>query len=175
MDYSALKYKDEADRALGLSGMAIAMFACDGEQFLASVNLDAPAGQGLALAPDFGFNGNTGFSAKLAWSQFLRQYELTSAMLMGNAMCRAYVGRGRRMAAEVENSLRSFIDAEGANLCQLDADETSGVYMKTYRFLDRLFTHSTVASAARSFAESLQSRRELSSAEILDLLSPLGR
>ncbi len=175
MDSTPLKYNDENDRSLGLTGMAIAMFALDGEQFVASISIDAPSGQGIVLAPEFRFNGNPSFSAKLVWNQLLRQFELAAAMVMGNAMCRSYVGRYRRLDNKVEKFLRTIIDDEGKASCQLDRDETRRIFDKTYDFLDRLFNHSTVASTAQQLATALREQRSLSSAEINDLLSPLAR
>ena len=174
MDNTALKYKDESDRSLGLSGMAIAIYACDGERFLAGIDVDAPSGNGLALTQEFSFDGNPCLSAKLAWKEMIRQYELATAMLIGNAMCRWYVGRGKRLDSTVERAMRSLVDDEGRRTCELDVDETHRLYEKTFMFLERLFTHAVVADTARRFASTLRERRSLSAAEILDLLAPLG-
>lgn len=175
MDKDTLKYSGEKDRATGLAGMAIALYACDGEQYLASVSVDLPVGQGLILTPDFGFDGNPSLSAKTVWNQLLKQYELSAAMVLGNAMCRSYVGRGRRPDSTAMTVLRDFLSSEGSERCNLEDDEAQHVYDKTFRFLERIFTHSTVATVARNLADTLCERRGLTASEIMDILSPLGR
>ncbi len=175
MDFSAIKYKDEKDRALGLSGMAIALYACDGEHFLASVSVDSPAGEGLELTPDFALAANQNNSAKAVWNQLLRQYELSSAMLLGNVMCRSYVGMRRPVDHGADRLLRTLVNDHGKESCQLDADETRHIYEKTFAFLDRIFVHSLVAETARQLSDKLCAQRQLSGTEIFDILSPLGR
>ncbi len=175
MNNTKLKYKDEYDRAIGLAGMAIALYACDGEQFLASVSVDLPTGEGIKLTPDFGYDSNPALSAKFVWKQLLHRYELSAAMILGNAMCRSYIGQGKRFDSSTDSLLRDIINDEGKSICDLEYDETRSIYNKTHQFLDRIFTHSTVASTAQEFADMLCRQRTLCSTEILALLSTLGR
>jgi len=168
-----LKYSDETDRSLGISGMAIALFACDGEEYLASVSLDAPTGRGLALAPEFHFAGNPRLSAKSVWNQLLKQFELLSAMVMANVMCRCYVGHGKRPDFSQWRDVKNFVADQGRDLCQLDDDEISTVCSKTEQFLDRLFSHGSVVDVARTFSRRLIDNRTMTSAEVLDFLSQL--
>lgn len=175
MDNSPLRYKDETDRAYGLTGMTISMMVWDGEEMLAGVNLDAPAGDGLEVTPDFHFAGNPRLSARLAWQQLVKQFELNTAMLLGNAACRARVGAGRQISAQANSLMRAMVRDEGKSLCSLDDDEIGHVYDKTMRYLDQIFSHDAVAGIARRFAADLQRMRRLSAAEALERLSALNR
>ena len=90
-----LKYRDNRDKTYGLTGMAIALVMADGEDMLMQVSLDAPAGEGITFTPDFYFQGNPRYSAKLAWNQMLKQLSLVTGMMIGNVMCRSYLIDGQ--------------------------------------------------------------------------------
>lgn len=175
MSTSALTYADETDRTYGMAGTAIALVLWDGEPMLAAVSLDNPAGSGIEFTPIFGFAGNPRLTASLAWRELIKQFELSSAMIMGNAMCRAYVGNSRPLSSATTAALRALIRDEGREVCQLEDDEIEMVYNKTFRYLDRVFTHGGVAQVARSFAEKLANKRRMTAAEVFDELSVLSR
>ena len=172
MDYSSLKYSDENDRAHGLAGMAVAMVAYNAQDYIVSISLDTNPGEGFSLAPEFGFNGNPRLSAKLAWKQMLEQFELSAAMIMGNAVCRACVGQRQRPSAAVVNTLHTLVADEG-HQCELDDDEIERLFNKNMNYITRLFTHPGVMSVTTDFVTAVKSRRSLTAAEILDRLSAL--
>ena len=174
MEKSPLRYNDEADRAYGLTGMAISMVVWDGESMLSGVNLDADPGCGLEVTPEFHFAGNPRLSARLAWHQMVKQFELSTAMLLGNAMCRSYVGQSRALTSSATAMLRAVVRDEGRSVCSLDDDEIAHIYDKVSGYLDRLFTHHAVAGLANSFAGTLRERRRLSAAEAIEQLSALS-
>lgn len=174
MDKSPLRYTDEKDRSYGLTGMTISMVVWDGEDMLSAVNIDNAPGQGLEVTPEFHFRGNPRMSARIAWHQLIKQFELDTAMLLGNAYCRSYVGGQRTLSAQVTALLRALVRDEGRSLCELDDDEISHIYDKTSLYLERLFTHSGVAAIAHDFAEALRRQRRLSAAEALERLSALN-
>lgn len=175
MSTSPLRYTDPKDRTYGVTGMAIALVLWDGEPMLAAVNIDNPAGQSMQFTPAFGFTGNPRLTASLAWRELLKQYELSAAMIMGNAMCRAYVGQSRPVTSATTAALRAIIRDEGREVCQLDDDEIDLVYNKTYRYLDRVFSHAGVASIAHRFAQTLEQRRAMSATEVFEDLTDLSR
>lgn len=175
MSQSPLKYKDERDRALGLSGMSVALMLWDGEPMLAAVSLDGTPGTGLEFTPAYGFAGNPRLTATLAWREMLKQFELTAAMLLGNAMCRSYVGNSAPLGTDTAAALRQLLHDEGHETCQLDSDETDIIYNKTYRYLDRVFTHHAVGAVARDLAARLQSRRRMTATEVFEVLMPITR
>lgn len=172
---SPLKYNDEKDRSLGLAGMAISMVVWNGEEALSSISIDNPAGRGIELAPEMRFAGNPHFSPRTIWQQQVKRLELSAAMIMGNAMCRAYVNRGRAFSSKVSASLKALVRDEARSVCSLEDDEIEAIFAKTYNYLDRLFSNEGVVDLAQKFAEELCSKRRLSAAETLDRLSVLNR
>jgi hypothetical protein len=172
---SPLKYTDEIDRSFGLAGMAISMIVWDGEEILSAVSLDNPMGEGLELAPEVRFAGNPHFSPRSAWQQQVKRLELSAAMIMGNAMCRAYVNRQRSVSSKVNASLKALVRDEARSVCSLDDDEIDAIYNKTYSYLERLFAHDGVAALAREFARELCDKRRLSAAETIERLHALNR
>lgn len=175
MQNSVLKYKDEDDRSMGLAGSAIALVIWDGEDKLSAVNLDSLPGEGIEMTPDFGFAGNPRLSARLAWQMMLKQFELTSAMVMGNIMCRSYVGQGRQPSSSARAALRAILRDEAISTCSLEDDEFDHMYGRLLDLQSQIFSHDEVASIARAFAGDLITRRRLSAAEVLDRLERLGK
>lgn len=175
MDNSPLKYSDEADRSLGVAGMAISMVVWDGENMLAAISLDNENGQELEFTPDFFFAGNPRLSARLAWQELVKHLELSSAMLMGNAICRSYVGRHRSLTSSMNAAIKALVRDEARTVCSLDDDEIDALYNKTFSYLDRIFRHDGVASIAENFAGVLRRERRLSATEVLDHMRALNR
>ena len=175
MSQSPLIYVDEDDRTLGVAGMAIALVLWDGEPMLSAVSIDNPAGNSIEFTPAFGFAGNPRLTATLAWHEMLKQYELAAAMIMGNAMCRAYVGKSHPLSSATTASLRALIRDEGREVCQLDDDEIETVYNKTFRYLDRVFSHGGITEMARALARKLVEKRRMTAAEVFEELSDLSR
>lgn len=169
-----LRYIDENDRAYGIAGMTIAMVLWDGESYLASVGLDTPVGSSIEFTPAFGFCGNPRLMASLAWRENMKQFELTTAMVMSNAICRSYVLARTQLDANTSKQLHDYVREEGRDRYSLEDDEVDIVYNKTRRTLDRVFTHPGVLGLVRNFANTLQQRRRLSASEVLDILSALN-
>ncbi len=175
MHNSAFRYNDENDRSLGLAGSAIAIVVWNGEDKLTALSIDSNPGEGIEMTPDFGFSGNPRLSARLAWQLMLKQLELTSAMVMGNVMCRSYVGAGRPLSSSSRSTLRALIRDEAVNACSLDDDETEVLFNRLLDYQNQLFSHPEVAAMARNLAADIRSQRRLSVTEILDRLDRLGR
>ena len=175
MSKSSLRYSDETDRAYGLTGMAISLVLWDGEPMLSALSLDNDPGSGVEFTPVFGFSGNPRMTASLAWREMLKQYELSAAMIMGNAICRSYIGSARPLSSASTAALKALLRDEGREICQLEDDEIDLVYNKTYRYLDRVFTHSGVTQIARTFADELRNRRRMTAAEVFEGLAALSR
>lgn len=172
---SPLRYTDETDRTFGVAGMAIALVLWDGEPMLASVDIDNPDGTTMRFSPAFGFMGNPRMTASLAWREMIKQYELSTAMVMGNAICRSYIGQSRPVPSSMTTALKAIIRDEGREVCQLDDDEIDIMYNKTYRLLDRVFTHSAVDRMARDLASTLAKRRQMTASEVFEALEGLSR
>ena len=170
--YDKLKYIDETDKSLGIAGMAITLVACDCEDMLACVSLE-DGEESISMAEEFFFNGNPRLSAKIAWNEILKQFQVTAGMLIGNVLCRKFC-KGTSPDADLLKLVHDIIVEEGARNCSLDEDEADAVYNKNYRYYNRLFMHPTVAGVARDFATALRMQRRMTSGEVIENLRRLG-
>lgn len=167
-----LKYTDETDRCYGAAGMAISLVVYDGEELLSALSLDGDEPT-MTLAPDFFFAGNPGVSAKSAWRQILKNYNLGVAMMAANLLCRYMVSRHTGLPSDVRESLHDLALQEGADACGLDADEVDAIFEKNVGYLTRVFSHHGVHTVAHDFASALGERRHLSRMDALDILQAL--
>lgn len=169
-----LRYTDDSDRAYGAAGMAIGLVVYDGDDILYSIDLDAGSSDMLTLSPDFFFAGNPGVSAKAAWTQLVKNFNLGVAMLISNVMCRHIVHSGRAVPDDLTRRLKELAHDEGAGACALEADEVDRLFDKSYDYLRRVFSHRGVQAVAHDFANTLSARRSLSRLEILEQLHALS-
>ncbi|MBD5300073.1 MAG: hypothetical protein HDS17_01180 [Bacteroides sp.] len=169
----SLKYTDETDRCYGATGMAIGLMVFDGEDMLASITLDGDPNEMVAMSPDFYFAGNPGVSAKTAWNQILKNYNIGIAMLMSNLLCRSVVNKRQALPNELHDFLLDLAREEGHESCSLDDDEIERLFNKNYSYLNRVFNHRGVQSVAHDFASTLGQRRTLSRLDVLELLEAL--
>ncbi len=167
------KYIDENDRSYGAAGMAIGLVIYDGEDMLASISIDGDPNDMVRLTPDFYFAGNPGVSAKTAWNQILKNYNIGTSMLMANLLCRHLVHNRRSLPDELRDTLHSIVAEEGRESCSLDDDEIDRLFNKNFSYLQRVFTHHGVQSVAHDFASVLLSRRTLSRHDVLEQLAAL--
>lgn len=169
----SLKYSDEKDRCYGATGMAIGLMVFDGEDMLASISIDGNPNEMVEMSPDFYFAGNPGVSAKTAWNQMLKNYNIGLGMIMANLLCRNLVKDRRQLPSEMHDFLHDLAREEGHESCSLDDDEIDRIFDKNLSYLNRVFTHRGVQSVAHDFASTLLSRRTLSRLDVLEQLSAL--
>lgn len=168
-----LKYKDADDRCYGVTGMAISIVALDAEQLLDSLTIE-DGEESVTFSPEYYFSGNPRYSARLAWNQILQHFSLTTAMAIGNLMCRRYVRHGQAITPALARLLKDTVAADGRDTCSLDDDEIDSLFTRNFNYLHRLFTHSGVQSVARDFAHTLSERRTLSRADVIEELRALS-
>lgn len=169
-----LKYVDERDKSYGMAGMAISMMMLDGENYLEAMTLDAPAGDSVEFSHDFYFIGNPRMSAKIAWNEILKHFQISSGMVIANMMCRNYVQHRHKLPTDIIESLRAFVRDEAEEDCQLERDEADAIFEKNYNYFDRLFTYSQVHQAAHDLAAALVRQRRMSALEIIEQLRVLS-
>lgn len=156
---------------MGVAGMAISLVLNDCEDMLSAVSLNE-GDDAISMAEEFFFNSNPRLSAKIAWNEILKQFQITVGMLMGNVMCRRLCA-GRPVEDELLRSVREFIISEGAEQCSLENDESDALYNKNYRYYYRLFSHPGVAGIARDFAGTLRMQRRMTAGEVVENLRRL--
>lgn len=171
---SRLKYIDEKDKSYGLAGMAISMVVLDGEEYLNGISMDAPVGEGIDLSPEFYFVGNPRLSAKIAWNEMLKHFQISSVMILSNIMCRNYVQHRRKLTSELINDLKSFVREEARDNCSLDEDESDVLFDKSISYFDRLFSYARVHEIAHDLAASLVKQRHMTSQEVIEQLRQLS-
>ena len=168
-----LKYKDDTDRSYGATGMAIGLVIFDGEDMLASINIDSDPNEMVAMSPDFYFAGNPGVSAKTAWNQMLKNYNLGIAMLMSNLLCRHLVSARKALPPALRDCLHEIAVEEGRQACSPENDEIDRLFEKNISYLTKVFSHRGVQSVAHDFAAELLARRSLSRLDVLEQLEAL--
>lgn len=169
-----LSYRHEDDRAYGVTGMTIGLVIYDGEDMLDSVDLDADTDEMLALSNEFYFNGNPSLSAKAAWNTILRNFNLMTAMVISNAICRAVVQDGHQLSPDMRRIIHDVIAGEAADSCSLEHDEMERLFEKNYTYLNRVFNHRGVQSVARDMVARLKGVRHMSRLEVIEQLHALG-
>lgn len=174
MNEPNLRYADERDKTYGIAGMAISLVACDGEQLLAEIRLDAEPGECMVMANGFGLKGNPRMSAKIVWEQSIKELRATTSMVLGNIACRRYVLAHKAMTPSDTDCIRQAVRDEASEHCALDADEADALFGNCLSYVDRVFRHSGVQQVARTFADRLASQRTMSADEAIELLAQLG-
>jgi hypothetical protein len=172
----SLKYIDETDKCYGLAGMAISLMVWDAEEQLHAIDLDAEADRAMVMAPEFYLCMSQAQSPKSAWQARLQRFQIEAAMLVGNVACRQMAHRLlSSVGAEADRQMRAFLQEEAGELCQLEADEATNIYTKAMNYCSRLFSHPGVCEVAKSLAEAIAKRRQLSQSEAFEILAPLSR
>ena len=87
-----LAYLNEDDRAYGLAGMAISLAAFDAIDRVASLDMDAE-GPMISFTHAYYFTGSPVMSPKRSWDILVRNFNLTTAMVLSNVMARTMVRR----------------------------------------------------------------------------------
>lgn len=169
------KYSNEEDRSYGLAGMAVSVVVWDSERLLNAVDIDAEAGEAMEMTQEFYFSGNPGLSAKAAWESMVEHFQLSTAMMVSNVMCRLYVHRNTQIDAGLRRRMLDFAVEEGKESCSLDDDETLRLFDKCYTYCHRVFNHPGVQQVVRDFAGTLRARRRLTRAEVAEELRALSR
>lgn len=171
---SRLKYTDEKDKSYGLTGMAISMIVLDGEEYLSGMSIDAPVGEGVELSQDFYFIGNPRLSAKIAWNEILKHFQLSAGMVISNVMCRNYVQHRRKLSPDVVAYLKDFVREEARENCSLEDDESDMIFEKSLNYFDRIFSYARVHEIAHEFASAIVKQRSMTAQEIIEQLRQLS-
>lgn len=171
---NTLGYSNENDKAYGIAGMTVTLVALDGEEYLAGISLDAPAGETMLMSTAYGLKGNPRMSAKILWDQAVRELRLTTSMALGNLVCRRYLVDGTRVKRAETDVLRSAVRTEALDHCELDSDEADNLFDNCLSYVDRLFRHAGVQQVTHSFADHVLERRTMTASEAFELLAQLG-
>ena len=170
--YELLRYIDETDKSMVVAGMAIALLACDGENYIASVSVEEGE-ETLQFTPEIFFDRNTRISAKLAWQQIINEFHIFSGVLLGNILCR-YIVADKQLDKELIDVMHRLIEEYGRQDCELDGDEIELLFDKDLCYFHRLFNHPTVIHVAKEFAHNLRLHRRMTRGDVLENLNRLS-
>lgn len=168
-----LTYLNEDDKAYGLAGMAISLAALDAIDRVAGVSLDSD-GPMVTFSHQYYFSGSPSISPKTTWDNLLRNFYITSAMVISNVMSRSMVRLGQDVQAELLDTIHNEISREGRDTCSLEDDEIDTIYEKTRSYMGRIFRNPRLHPAIDDFARTISRRRTLSGSEIIDELRALS-
>lgn len=172
MQKLTLTYQNEDDRAYGLAGMAISLAALDALDRVAGVSLDTE-GPMVTFSNEFYFSGSPSVSPKSTWNALVRNYYITSAMVVSNVMARSMVRLKQEVPDEINRRIREEIECEGRDTCSLEDDEIESLYNRTISYMRRIFGNRRLHPAIDDFARTLSCRRALSGRELVDELRSL--
>lgn len=167
-----LAYLNEDDRAYGLAGMAISVAALNASDIIAEISIDSPDTM-VSFSHEYYFAGSPSISPKSTWTNMLRNFQITSAMVLANIFARSLV----RMKAPVEDAtLRSVYETmvdEGKTSCNLEEDEIEVIYNKILNYNRRIFGNPRLHNSISDFAAVISRKRTLSGREIIEELELL--
>ncbi len=167
-----LSYLNEDDKAYGLAGMAISLAALNAMDRVAYVDLDSD-GPMVFFSNSYYFPATTSTSPKATWDILLRNFHITSAMVLSNVMARSLVRLGEEVPSDALNSIFELMKEEGMETCALEEDEVRALYDRTLNYTRRIFGNPRLHSSVDEFARHISRRRTLSGLEILEELNML--
>lgn len=164
-----LEYSNEDDRAYGLAGMAISLAALDAFDRVAEISLDSGDTM-VEFSHEYYFSGSPSISPKSTWDNLVRNFHITTTMVVGNMMSRSLVRMHRDIPVEILGALHDEVVREGEESCGLDADEVDILFNRALSYSRRIFANPRLHPAIEEFARVISRRRTLSGREIRDEL-----
>lgn len=174
MNSISLKYTDKRDKAYGIAGMAITLVACDGEHLLAEIDFDDADGSNMHMSNLFNGASNPRMSAKVLWTQTVKDLRAMTSMALGNVACRRRMLSSGPIEPEALDILRELVREQAESYCSLDADEADTLFDNCHSYVRRLFDHSGVQGIASRFSDRILERRNMSANEVVEYLASLG-
>lgn len=168
-----LEYMNEDDKAYGLAGMAISLAALDAIDNIVEVSLDA-IGPMVTFSNEFYFNTSPALSPKATWNQLVRNFYITSSMVISNVMSRSLVRMKQNVPQDLMDTIRQEMAEEAKETCQLEDDEIDNLFEKTRVYMGRIFRNPRIHPAVDDFARTLSLKRIMSGNEIADELRALS-
>ena len=83
-----MKYRNEEDKCNGLAGMLIALMLFDEFENIIEIDIDDDNNEYIHFTPEFFAWQSKLVPPKQAWEIALRNFQLTTAMVMANLICR---------------------------------------------------------------------------------------
>ncbi len=155
--------------------MVMTMYEHQVIDMLHMITLDSADGCSIVFTPDFYFNSNPRYSAKLAWNEMLRQYQALVRLVLANIACRRLVHEQKPIDADSRKEMLQLVSGPGADDCALEKDEIETIFNRTLRDMLQMFGNERVATLSHRFVDELKQRRTLASDEVAELIQYLIR
>ena len=165
----SLSYSNEDDRAYGLAGMMVALANLRAIDRIAVVSIDAE-GPMVEFSHEYYFSGSPSISPKSTWENLVRNFHLTTSMVVSNILARSLVRLKEEASSEVLDSVYRQVELEGKDSCSLEEDEIEQLYHDVLTRSMRIFRNPRIHPAIDEFARVISRKRSLSGREILDEL-----
>lgn len=167
-----LKYTNEDDRAFGLAGMTISLAALDAIDTVVEVSMDAE-GPMVTFSQEYYYSVSPVVSPKAVWENLMRNFHITSSMVVANVMARSIVRLGEETPQGILDSIYNEIEAEGTDTCGLEKDEVKSFYNRIFMQNRRIFANPRLRPVVTELAGIFSRRRRLSGLELRDELALL--
>lgn len=164
-----LTYLNEDDRAYGLAGMVISLASLNAIDRVAEVSIDAD-GPMVEFSHEYYFPGSPVVSPKATWDNLVRNFHITTSMVVSNILARSIVRMKEEAPKEIMDEIYSEVEREGRDTCSLEEDEIENLYNNALMRARRIFRNPRLHPAIDEFARVISRRRSLSGMEILDEL-----
>lgn len=164
-----LAYQNEDDKAYGLAGMVISLASLDAMDRVAEVSIDGD-GPMVEFSSEYYFPGSPAISPKSSWDNLVRNFHLTTAMVVSNILARSVVRMKEEAPEPVMRRIYEEVEREGRETCSLEDDEIENLYRNALSRARRIFMNPRVHPAVDEFARVISLRRSLSGMELLDEL-----
>lgn len=167
-----LTYLNEDDRAYGLAGMVISLASLHAMDRVAEISLDAD-GPMIEFSQEYYFPTSPAVSPKVTWDNLVRNFHITTSMVVSNILARSVVRMREEAPEMVMKEIYEEVEREGRETCSLEDDEIESLYSNALMRARRLFLNPRLQPAVSEFARVLSRRRNLSGMEIIDELRQL--
>lgn len=169
-----LKYSDVDDKCYGVAGMVIGLAIVDCEKYISDVSIDRENIESILFTPDFYVAESPNVSAKAVWNMMNERYQIITALVLSNIICRTSVQHHKRLSADLLDAVRDLLLDEGNDLCSLERDEATQVFDKYAGYLMRVFGSGQLSPIVNDIVGQLRDKHTLSRSEILELLADIS-
>lgn len=164
-----LTYQNEDDKAYGLAGMVISLASLNAMDRVSGVCIDSD-GPMVEFSSEYYFPGSQVVSPKSSWDSLVRNFHITTAMVVSNLLARSVVRMKRDAPESLMKELYAEVEKEGEETCALEPDEIENLFRNALTRSRRIFMNPRVHPAVDEFARLISRKRSLSGHELVDEL-----
>ncbi len=167
------KYRSENDKCYGAAGMVIGLGALNAIDALSSVTIDAEGFDCLKMSHDFLISDQLLDDPCEAWQQSVTIFDTGMALVIADRLCRKMILDRGVVDRKMRNQMLAELAKEGKSVCDLEKDEVEEVFEKYFQHMVKVFSSPVVRGVISQLVTQLQQRRQLSYAEVEELLAEL--